>query len=159
MSSGGLSALARLGLGATAGALFGVLVLFGDFRSPAPESGVVASVNGSPLDLAQYRRALRLYASEKRSAVTLDDRALILERMIEEELLRQHGVANGLVRSDPQVRARVLSSVMTSLTTQIDARQPAEPAAGAGSAGALEEYLGQLRSGATIRWAAPVVDQ
>ena len=149
-----MSALSKLALGAIAGALCGVWVLMAQPDGGDLEPDVVASVNGSPLDLAQYQRAVRLYASEKRSPVTSQDRTLILERMIEEELLRQHGVATGLVRSDPQVRAEVLQSVMTSLTAQLDAGEAGQGSAVEASSEALARYLGQLRSGATIRWTA-----
>ncbi len=86
-----LNALTRLALGAAAGALCAVLVLLADSAGGGVDATVVASVNGSRLELDEYHRALRLFASEKRSAITTDDRSLILERMIEEELLLQYG--------------------------------------------------------------------
>jgi hypothetical protein len=148
-----LPALTRLALGASVGALCAVLVLLGDPAGRGVDTGAVASVNGSPLDLEQYQRAVRLFASEKRSAVTLEDRSLILERMIEEELLLQYGVEAGLVRNDPGVRAEVLRSVMTSLTAELQARGEGESERSPSRYDPLAEYLGQLRSGATIRWA------
>ena len=148
-----LSALTRLALGASVGALCAVLVLLGDTSGLGVDAGAVASVNGSPLDLEQYQRAVRLFASEKRSAVTTEDRSLILERMIEEELLLQYGVEAGLVRNHPAVRAEVLRSVMTSLTAELQARGEGEVKTGQARYDPLAEYLGQLRSGATIRWA------
>lgn len=142
--------MARLGLGALAGLGCGLLALW--VEPGAGGAGVVASVNGRPLDLAQYQRAVGLYASEKRSAVTDDDRSLILERMIEEELLRQYGVHSGLVRSDPGVRAEVLRAVTTSLTAQLDAGDNAVEKTARDTSTALADYLALLRSGASIRW-------
>ena len=149
-----VSALARLALGAAVGALGAVLVLLGDSSGRSVDASAVALVNGSRLDLDDYQRAVRLFASEKRSAVTTDDRSLILERMIEEELLLQHGVATGLVRDDPAVRAEVLRSVMASLTAELQARVDHEINSGLARYDSLAEYLVQLRTGATIRWAA-----
>ena len=146
--------LTRLALGAAVGALCAVLVLLGDSAGRGVDAGTVATVNGSRLELDQYQRAVRLFASEKRSPVTTDDRSLILERMIEEELLLQYGVEAGLVRDDPAVRAEVLRSVMTSLTADLQARGDAEADRGPVPYDPLAQYLGQLRSGATIRWAA-----
>lgn len=149
-----LTALTRLALGATAGALCAVLVLLGDSVGGGVDATAVASVNGSRLDLDEYHRALRLFASEKRSATTTDDRSLILERMIEEELLLQYGLEAGLLREHPAVRAEVLRSVVTSLTAELQARNDEEIDSGPAAYDPLAEYLGQLRAAASIRWAA-----
>jgi hypothetical protein len=154
-----LSALTRLALGASVGALCAILVLLGDSAGRGVDASAVASVNGSRLDLGEYQRAVRLFASEKRSAVTMDDRSLILERMIEEELLLQYGVAAGLVRDHPAVRAEALRSVMTSLTAEQQARGDDEVDRGPARYDPLAEYLGQLRSGAAIRWSTAGVTQ
>jgi len=123
------------------------------------DAAAVASVNGSQLPLAQYQRALRMFASEKRSAITAEDRSLILQRMIEEELLLLHGVESGLVRKDPAVRAEVIRSVMNSLMAELEAHNGGKPNPQQGGDAALGEYVSQLRNGATIRWAASGVVQ
>jgi hypothetical protein len=154
--------LVRLALGASLGTLFAVLTLFGDAGISDWDDSKVASINGIGLELEEYQRAVQLFASEKRSAITLGDRSLILERMIEEELLSQYGVEAGLVRSSPAVRSEVLRSVMAGLTTEFEAgaiededRHTEEQARD----GRLVKYLGQLRDGATIRWAASEGEQ
>ncbi len=154
-----VSALARLALGASVGALCALLVVLGDAAGRGVDTGTVASVNGSPLQLDQYQRAIRLFASEKRSPVTTADRALILERMIEEELLRQYGVATGLVRDYPAVRVEVLRAVMTSLTVDHQARADDGIDGAAARHDQLADYLGQLRSSASIRWPTPGATQ
>lgn len=148
------SALARLALGASVGALCAIVALLGDSAGRGMDATTVASVNGSRLSFDEYQRAVRLFASEKRSAITTDDRSLILERMIEEELLLQYGVETGLVRNDRAVRTEVLRSVMTSLTAELQARGDDEANSGQARYDPLSEYLRQLRNGATIRWAA-----
>ena len=152
-----ISAASRLALGASLGAFCAVLVLLGGPDRSEVGDNAVASVNGSQLPLAQYQRALRMFASEKRHAVTAQDRSLILERMIEEELLLLHGVESGLVRNNPAVRAEVLRSVMANLMTELDARIDSEVIPQQGRDAALAEYIGQLRNGATIRWFAAAV--
>lgn len=147
-----MNPLARLALGAFLGGVCAILVLMGGTGSGSVGDSAVASVNGSELELAQYQRALRLFASEKRTAVTDGDRALILQRMVEEELLLQYGVESGLVRGNPAVRSEVVRSVMNSLMTELEARSDESiPQQGKGTA--LAEYIGQLRNGASIRWA------
>jgi hypothetical protein len=151
---GSITALTRLALGAVVGALCAVLVLLDGSMGRGVDESAVASVNGNRLALDEYQRAVRLFASEKRSALTMDDRSLILERMIEEELLLQYGLHAGLVRDDPGVRAQVLRSVITSLTAEWQARDGVEASGGASTQNPLAEYLSQLRAGASIRWAA-----
>jgi hypothetical protein len=141
-------------LAASIGALCAVLALLDDSVGRGVDHAVVATVNGTRLELTQYQRAVRLFSSEKRSAVTPEDRALILERMIEEELLLQYGVEIGLVRNNQAVRAEVLQSVTTSLMAELNA-------SAVGSAKTTEhlaererhlaDYLGLLRDGAAIR--------
>ena len=148
-----MNPLLRLALGASLGGLCAILVLLGGSGSHSLDDSAVASVNGIELELAQYRRALRMFASEKREPITEGDRSLILERMIEEELLLHYGVESGLVRSDPAVRAEVVRSVVTSLMTELEARNDKSSPEQAREV-ALAEYIGQLRKDATIRWAA-----
>lgn len=147
-----MSAVARLALGASLGAFLAVLVLLGGLGRSALDANAVASVNGSQLRLAQYQRALQMFAGEKRSAVTAQDRSLIVERMIEEELLLRYGIASGVVRNNPTVRAEVIRSVMASLMTELEARKGGETSPRQGQDALLAEYIGQLRSGADIRW-------
>lgn len=149
-----VSPLARLALGASLGGFCALLVLLGGPGKGGVDATAVASVNGSQLELAQYQRALRMFASEKRSRVTAEDRSLILQRMIEEELLLLHGVESGLVRKHPAVRAELIRLVMTSLMTELEARNDDETSPQQDRDAALAEYVGHLRNSATIRWPA-----
>jgi hypothetical protein len=154
--------LARLALGASLGALLAVLTLLGDARNSDLDNAAVASVNGSRLELAEYQRAVQLFSSEKQFAVTPADQSLILERMIEEELLVQYGVASGLVRDSQAVRAEVLRSVMAGLVTELEARAVEGDDGyqqGLARDNHLQQYLEHLRNGATIRWAVSGVER
>ncbi len=143
-----------LGLAAVVGALAAHINLLDDSAGRVADDSVVATVNGTTLEMAEYQRAVRLFASEKRSPVTPQDRALILERMIEEELLLQYGVEEGLVRSDAGVRAEVLRAVVSSLLADLEASAELQT----DGADDLAEYLRQLRDGATIRRVAAGTD-
>ncbi len=154
--------LIRLAVGASLGALFAVLTLLGDTRNSDLNASSVASVNDKGLELAEYQRAVQLFGSEKRSAITQGDRSLILERMIEEELLVQYGVESGLVRRSQAVRAEVLRSVITSLTIELEASAVEGDVGydhGQARDDRLVEYLGHLRGSATIQWAESGVEQ
>lgn len=154
--------LVLLGLGAFTGLLCAVLVLLGESPRTVADAAAVATVNGTRLEMAEYERALRLFTSEKRSVLTPADRALVLERMVEEELLLQHGIELGLVRNDPAVRAEVLRAVLGSLMADLEA--------GAGDRGdssdreaerndRLADYLARLRDSADIRRVATGANQ
>ncbi len=78
----------------------------------------VALVNGHAITrdaLARYTGAL----ARERGRIDLDpaEQRRILDRLIDEELLLQHGIALGLDRSEPNARRAIVSAVVDSLTT------------------------------------------
>lgn len=113
--------LSILLLAAIIGIGLGTLTAADWFSSDNLPDTVVARVNDTDVQLAEYQRALRLFASERRDPITDHDRALVLERMIEEELLLQHGVTSGLVRGDRAVRTAAIQSILTGLLVEIEA--------------------------------------
>lgn len=165
----GRHSLKLLLCGACVGLLLGGLAAAGKFGGDQLSDSIVAEVNGVPLPADQYQRALSLFGSEKRGPVNDRDRALVLERMIEEELLLQHGVASGVMRWHNKVREEALKSILAGLVIELESsgsesgnkqatleagdsaeaglasRQPAHDAL-------LVEYLRRLRAISTIRW-------
>ena len=139
--------LSMLLLAAIIGIGLGSLTAAGWLGSDNLPGTVVARVNDTDVQLGEYNRALRLFASEKRDPIRDHDRNLVLERMVEEELLVQHGVASGLVRGDRGVRTAAIESILTGLLVEIEA-----DATDTTHDIELREYLGQLREVATIRW-------
>lgn len=131
------------------GILLGVLSAVSDQRNePYLSPTAVASVNHQQIRLAEYRRALGLFASDKREPLTEDDRSLVLQRLIDEELLIQHGITSGLIRTDMAVRSAALESVLAGLMIEIEA------SSGDGAEQALINYLAHLRATANIEWAS-----
>ena len=117
-------------------------------NEPYLSATAVALVNHQQIRLAEYRRAMGLFASDKREPVTEDDRSLVLQRLIDEELLIQQGISSGLMRSDLAVRAVVLESVLAGLITEIEATD------GDSAEQTLTDYLAHLRATANIEWAS-----
>jgi hypothetical protein len=143
------AALKLLLAGASVGILLGVLSAVSDQRNePYLSPTAVASVNHQQIRLAEYRRALGLFASDKRELLTEDDRSLVLQRLIDEELLIQHGITSGLIRTDMAVRSAALESVLAGLMIEIEA------SSGDGAEQALINYLAHLRATANIEWAS-----
>jgi parvulin-like peptidyl-prolyl isomerase len=90
------------------------------------DGDVVARVNGSAIRAAELERALARLGEEKREPLDAAERARVLERMIEEELLVQRGVEIGLVSSDRAVRAALVSALIDSIVADADSSQPDE---------------------------------
>jgi len=138
--------LKLLALAAATGIALGGLEANGwwqDSRSLPMDSA--ARVNHTEIRQLDYQRALGLMASGKRSPLTEEDRILVLERLIQEELLVQYGIAQDLLRTDRKVRSAVLQSVLAGLDIQ------ARAAVKQDSDNGLQEYLIELRSSADIQ--------
>ena len=153
--------LKMLAAGSMIAIVLGSLAALG-WGSVNPLSSLVAArVNDTNIRQVEYQRALKLFASEKRDPLNNSDRALVLERLIEEELLIQHAVNMGLVREDRGVRGAVLQSMLAGLMTELEAKWGAketangsQESAGGSQEAALKNYLAQMREAASIRWTA-----
>lgn len=107
-----------------AGLLAGVaLAAFGLLARPKPAlpQGAVARVNDHLILRDNWLRAVAAVAAERRAPLTDDDRRHILERLVDEELLVQHGVALGLVEQDARLRSTMVSEVMLAATSGANA--------------------------------------
>ena len=138
--------LKLLALAAATGIALGGLEANGwwqDSRSLPMDSA--ARVNHTEIRQLDYQRALGLMASGKRSPLTEEDRILVLERLIQEELLVQYGIAQDLLRTDRKVRSAVLQSVLAGLDIQ------ARAAVKQNSDNGLQDYLIELRNSADIQ--------
>jgi parvulin-like peptidyl-prolyl isomerase len=82
---------------------------------------VVAVVDGHPITHREYERAVRAVAADRAAAPSPADRRRVLDRLIEEELLVQHGLELGLAAKDRRVRADLSASVITLVTAGADA--------------------------------------
>ena len=104
-----------LGLvGGAALAAAGLVV--GTIQADLPPQAV-ARVNQRLILRDAWLRAVAAVASERRAALTDEDQRRILDRLIDEELLVQHGIALGLVEQDARIRSELVSEVMLAATT------------------------------------------
>lgn len=92
--------------------------------------GVIASVNETLIGREIYDRALARVATPD---MNNEDRARLVERLIDDELLVQRGVELGMTESDLVVRDAIVNSLIASVTAEADAANPTDEA--------LEEYL------------------
>jgi len=110
---------------------------------------VVAWVNGTAIGKIQYIQALELLSLERRSPINDQDRSLILNRLIEEELLVQKAIQDGALRNDLDVRQRTLQTMLDSIQSESIARYGDD---GESSYSAVADYIEQLRDDAVITW-------
>jgi parvulin-like peptidyl-prolyl isomerase len=117
----GLLALgAALGIGAAAHG-----ILQSGETAELPE-GAVASVNGTPISADTLTRLVEGYESDTREPASAELRMRILDRLIEEELLVQRGLALGLAESDRRVRADIVQAMIRSAVVEAESQTPSE---------------------------------
>jgi hypothetical protein len=121
-------ALLLLAAGSVVGILLGAATAFHKSGSDASVllDGASALVNGKSNREEDYARALALVEGDKRSEITAEDRARVLDRLIEEELLIQRGIAIGLVDSNRSVRKAITQAMLTSSVAESVSTQPSE---------------------------------
>ncbi len=88
--------------------------------------GAVARVNGTALAADTYTRLVEGYESDTREVASPEMRARILDRLIEEELLVQRGLALGLAESDRRVRADIVQAIIRSAIVEAESETPTE---------------------------------
>jgi parvulin-like peptidyl-prolyl isomerase len=89
----------------------GGALLGGATRLSTAPSEAIAVADDVIISREDYARALSALEADKRSPLTEADRALALQRLIEEELLVRRGIALDLAATDPTVR-RALAQAM-----------------------------------------------
>ena len=99
--------------------------------SELPESAV-ASVNEILIGQDNFERSLARFTSPNSSA-SEEDKARMLQRLIDDELLVQRGVELGMTESDTEVRAAIVNSLIASITAEADSASPTDEQ--------LEQYL------------------
>lgn len=113
-----------LAAGALAGlacAAFGLL----EFRSAGKlPDYAAASVNDTLISKQALGEALSRLQHDSREPLDASDEEWVLKRLVEEELLVQHGLALGLAHSEHNVRATIVQSLITAATAEASASNP-----------------------------------
>jgi parvulin-like peptidyl-prolyl isomerase len=124
---GSRRAVALLLLGVGLGALLAAagLLMPGGSRDNLP-AGVIARVNGEGIRREDHERMLAALAGERREDVPESEARRVLDRLIEEELLVQRGIALGLARKDRRVRSEITAAMIASVLADLDDRPPSE---------------------------------
>ncbi len=88
--------------------------------------GVVATVNGKAIHVESYRRALQAMASDMRGPLRGSDEELLLRRLIEEELLIQAALRDGVIDTDPMVRKAFSDAMIAWILADLPVHDPSE---------------------------------
>ena len=111
------------------GGLIGlVLAGYGVFEKPVilifKIQDAIALVNDVPIKNESYLRALDRYSSDSKNKMDDEDRAQVLQRLIEEELLVQKRFSLGMITSDNDVRGAIVRTLISSINTEAEAIVP-----------------------------------
>jgi len=124
LDHGGRRPVVLLALGAMSGIVFALANLLSPSGTEALPEGALVRVNGTVIRESKFERAVAAMASDRRSALSPADRRHILDRLIEEELLVQYGLALGLAERDRRVRSDLVSAVIASQVASVDGVTP-----------------------------------
>jgi len=86
--------------------------------------GEVARVNGVPIRAEDLERLVAALEADKRRPLEDADRARVLERLVEEELLVQRAVEIGLVESEPGVRKALVQALVDAIVAEAESEEP-----------------------------------
>jgi parvulin-like peptidyl-prolyl isomerase len=111
--------------GAVLGALLAAAGLTASTGSALPPDAV-ALVNQSPIRTEDYMQMCAAVAGDRRAPLEAADRQHVLDRLIDEELLVQRGLALDLPRLDRRVRADLTQTVIDGIAAEANAREPGE---------------------------------
>jgi DNA-binding transcriptional MerR regulator len=114
-----------------AGAALGIALavvglLAPDAPSIAPDGDEIARVNGVPIARRDFARALARVEADVAGPPSDAERQHVLERLIDDELLVQRGVALGLIESDAVVRKALASAVIASVVADASSAVPGD---------------------------------
>ena len=103
------------------GILLGLfLVLYGVIvpNDKIEESNAVVSVNGHPIYQTDWDLALQALSMNKRNEITDEDKRLVLERLIDEQLLLQRGLEIDLPQTEGMVRKSIVNSMIDKIVVE-----------------------------------------
>ncbi len=132
--------LLLLGLGT--GTALAASSLLRQREGPALPPSAVARVGQRLILRDEWLKAVAAVSSERRTPLTSADQQQILNRLIDEELLVQHGLELGLVEKDQRLRGELVSEVMISTYSANGSATPDEAALRSYYAAHEDRYAG-----------------
>ena len=88
--------------------------------------GEAARVNGHAIDSDTFQRTFAGFTSDLKRPITEADRAIVLNRLIDEEVLVQRAIALGLPQQDPTVRKQLVQAMIAQALAQGASADPSD---------------------------------
>ena len=98
--------------------LAALLVLFFNGRARLPAIQPIAYVNHTPISAALYQTALADLIADKQTPPSAAEKQQLLERLIDDELLIQKGIEDGLLITDAEIRTLFADKIRAQLAAQ-----------------------------------------
>ncbi|HEX4894769.1 MAG TPA: hypothetical protein VFV11_00365 [Solimonas sp.] len=98
------------------GGLLAAASLWLEGRPGRLPADAVALVGEQPIARAQWLRAVQAVEADRGRALSGAERAAVLQRLVDEELLYQHALASGLARDDPGLRKTLIAGLIDATT-------------------------------------------
>ncbi len=111
---------AALGLGAA------IVTALGPLETGPDDAAVAARVGDGVVTREAFDRALAALAEDKRNPIDAQERARVLDRLIDEEALVQRGIQLGLPESDLAVRKAIVDAMLQFAAAESASAAPTE---------------------------------
>lgn len=101
-----------------------VLMALGPWRGTAMDRQSIVQINTAVISRSNYAQALAALSADKKSPLTPADKAHVLDRLIDEELLLQRALELGLAQSDGSSRKALVQAAIQFATLEADGKLP-----------------------------------
>lgn len=120
-----------LACGAAAGLALAAVGLLRPDGEASMSPDAVATVNGEPIRVADYERAVGAVDADLRAPIDEARKRQVLDRLVDEELLVQRALDLGFARSDRATRSNLVQAVVGAVVSEAESWEPSDTEVGA----------------------------
>ena len=113
-----------LGLGLIIGIVLAAMTIVK--KNNIDDQNYAAKIEDRFIPYERYQMQLEGLANDKRSPLTLEDKAYVLERMIEEELLIKRAIDLGMLENNPMARGTIVQQMIKNIISEGSRTEPEE---------------------------------
>ncbi len=108
-----------------------LVMALGPWRGSGLANDTIAQINTARISRSTYDQAISALTADKKSPLAAADKARVLERLIDEELLLQRALELGLAQSDGASRKALVQAAIQFATLEADTKVPDDAELGA----------------------------
>ena len=113
-----------LGLGLIIGIMLAAMTIVK--KNNIDDQNYAAKIEDRFIPYERYQMQLEGLANDKRSPLTEEDKAFVLERMIEEELLIKRAIDLGMLENNPMARGTIVQQMIKNIVIEGSRKEPEE---------------------------------